>query len=72
VVDGRPEYRIRTQVAYNFKGLKSKHDNIDIVVIDYGPKRPQGLVIALIPETHPQLSAAVDKALASLRLEGAK
>ncbi|GAB3432461.1 DUF2510 domain-containing protein [Flindersiella endophytica] len=66
---GHPAYRIRTQVAYNFKGLKSKHDNIDIVLIDYGPDRANGLLIASIPETHPQLSKDVDTAINSLRLE---
>lgn len=69
LLGGHQAYRVRTQVAYNFKGLKSKHDNIDIVLIDYGPDRANGLFIASIPETHPQLSKDVDSAINSLRLE---
>lgn len=71
LLGGNPAYRVRTQVAYNFKGLKSKHDNIDIVLIDYGPDRANGLFIASIPETHPHLSKDVDSAVNSLRLENA-
>lgn len=62
-VDGRPAWELTTEVAYDIDGVRATHDEVEIVVIDYGPDEEYGLVIASVPNTDQQLWNDVKQAV---------
>lgn len=63
-VDGHDAYLLKQQYTFSIPGLEAENETIYVVAVDLGER--MDIFMAAIPETHPELEADAEQAIASL------